>query len=314
MIKHVVTITGGTGGYKLLRGLAKYDVDITAVFSPFDSGGSAGAIREEFGGISWGDIRRGLAALAPDEEPYLTIKKIFEHRFDKDSSLKGHNLGNLLLLALKTMEENEEAAIRKAEKLLGLPEGRRVMPSTFDKSVFMIELENGQVIEGGRQIAEYVAKSGIKKLFLRPRASAHKAVLGALRDADIIVIGPGAFYNSVIPNLLVEGIPEAIKRSRAETVFVCNTVTEFGQTEHMKASDFVKDISKYLRGVPTYSVFNNSFVKGQKGKETHRDFVKLDVTDVKKTGTEPIIGDFIDGTYEDRHDSEKLARVIMGLL
>lgn len=319
MRKHVVTITGGTSGNILLKGLAQHNIDITAIFSPFDSGGSSGRLRKEFGGISWGDIRRGLDALTREEDPYLTLTRLMEYRFPKESTLGdnkvGHCFGNLLLLSLARLEGDAELGLHKAELLFGLPEGRHVLASTFKSSDLRIELENGRKIDGGRQIFEDLRNTKIKRLFLEPNVSAAEATIHAISCANIVVIGPGAFYNSVLPNLLVEGISVAIRRTKAPVAFVCNILTEKRQTDSMKGSDFVKVISDYLGIVPHFSIFNNKYIESKKkGKEIHGRFIDINEQEIRSIGTIPKISDLLHDEYIDRHDSKKLAKIILELL
>jgi len=311
----IVTFSGGNGGYILLSGLKKYDVDITAIISCFDSGGSTGNLRKEFGGIALGDIRRGFLALGSDEENFKIMKEFLTKRFEKNSSLSGHNLGNLLLLSLE-MQKNPNS-FEKAKKIFGLKDNYHILPPSFDDSHVCAELEDGSIIEGETNIdiPKHDTKLKIKRVFLKPEAKAYEKTIKEIESADMIVIGPGDLYSSIIPNFLPKGIPDAIKRSKAKKILISNIMTKKGETENFKVSDFVKEIQKYIGCSLDYVISNKKKKINRKNvEELHLSFVECDKEELQTMGIKTFVFDLSDETRSDFHDSEKLAKAIMKVI
>lgn len=311
----IVTITGGNGGYILLSGLKKYDVDITAVISAFDSGGSTGKLRKEFGGIALGDLRRGFLALGSDEGNFKIMKELLTKRFDKNSSLSGHNLGNLLLFSLNVHKDFN--SLEMARKIFGLKENYHILPPSFDDCQLCAELEDGSILEGETNIdvPKHDTRLKIKRVFLKPEAKACEETIREIETADVIVIGPGDLYTSVMQSFLVKGISQAIKKSGAKKIYVANTMTKLGETENFKASDFVKEIEKYAGCRPDYVIANkNEKLEKKNVEELHLSFVECDEDGLEKMKVKTIVADMADESYPDRHDSHKLAKAIMGVI
>jgi uncharacterized cofD-like protein len=243
----VVVIGGGTGIYAVLTGLRHHTAHITAVVTMADSGGSSGRLRDEFGYLPPGDVRRCLVALASDEDS-LMLRQLFEYRFERGLGLNGHSFGNLFLTALTDILGSTDRAVEEAGYLLRIR--GRVLPVTLTDATLCARLANGFVIEGETDIDIRKAHHGvpISGVYLKPSATANTPVLDAIADADLIVLGPGDLYTSVVPNLLVEGIPEAIRNSRAKRVYVCNVMTKHGETDGLAASDFINEVNRYLGG------------------------------------------------------------------
>tara|TARA_Y100001970_G_scaffold55328_1_gene70091 strand:+ start:8555 stop:9523 length:969 start_codon:yes stop_codon:yes gene_type:complete len=247
-LKKVVVIGGGSGSSVALKGLKKYEIDITAIVTMFDSGGSTGILRDEFGYPSFGDLRQCLLALASDKNDKISaLKKVLDFRFDSDSSLRGHSVGNLIMAALTTENGNIQAAIDKISDIL-LVEGQ-VIPVTLDDANLCAKLLNGEVIYSESSIDLRDSNlPGIDELFLDKNVSANPSAIQSIKNADVILLGPGDLYTSIIPNLLLDEINVAIKNSSAPIIFACNLMTKYGETYEYSASKFSSEIVRYLNG------------------------------------------------------------------
>src|SRR3989338_252714 len=244
-VKKIVTIGGGTGSYMVLRGLKQFPFDITAVVTMFDNGGSAGTLRDEFGILPPGDLRRCLIALSEGRRRAV-LRDLFNFRFDKKgSSLHGHSFGNLLLLALSEIYGSDIKAVQKASELLDIV--GRVLPVSLDKSHIHATLENGTQIvgESNIDIPKHNGNLRIINIVLKPRARIFKETDKAIREADLIVICPGDIYSSLIPNLIVDGMKKALRACKGEKVAVCNSMTKWGETHDYTASDMMRELLKY---------------------------------------------------------------------
>ena len=252
----VLAIGGGTGLPIMLEGSKTYSKNLTAVVTVTDSGRSSGVLREEFGILPPGDARNCLVALSETEEEERELYQLFQYRFNR-GSLEGMSLGNLLMAALTDITGSFEQAIKKASKILHIR--GKVLPSTLANTHICAELEDNTYVEEEFNVRA-VGKSPIKNVFLKsndvpPFSEAVEEIL----KADIIVIGPGSLYTSLITNLLVTGIRNAIRNSKATKIYVCNIVTQPGQTDHYKISDHIKAVTKYLGdGVLDYVIVNNN--------------------------------------------------------
>ncbi len=240
---------------------------------------------------------------------------MFEYRFKKGKGLNGHSLGNLFLTALTDITGNEDKAIKEAAKILNI-QGRVVPVTTTNCQIGSI-LENDQVIVGEENIynPKHSPRLRIKKLFIIPKPKANSDAVKNIMVADKIIMGPGSLYASILPNFLVTGIKNAIKKSKAKKIYVCNIMTRFGETTDFKASDFVKEIEKYLgEGVLDFVICNNKkpskHLLDKYGKE-RAEFVEPDIKSNKKYKV--IKTDLLDNIHLARHNPEKLAKTIMGL-
>ena len=244
--KRIVTIGGGTGGFTVNRGLHSYPVFPTAICTVFDSGGSSGILRDEFGSLPQGDIRRCLIALAGDDQE--TLRQLFAYRFENgaspSSTLKDHSLGNLLLLAAEKTWGSVEG-IKRLSHLLGVH--GEVLPISTDNATLCAELSDGTTIRGETNIDLRPLDDAriIKKIWLEPSAIISREAAQAIASADTIVFGPGDLYTSIIPNLLVKGVAESIKNSKAQVVFVVNLMTKWSETRDFTAVDFLKTLLSY---------------------------------------------------------------------
>ena len=309
----VVVIGGGTGSFTVLRGLKSKVDDLSAVVSTFDSGGSTGLLRDEFGILPPGDVRRCLIALADENENVM--RQLFMFRFDEHSSLQGHSFGNLFLTALSEITGNEAEAVSQASKILRIK--GRVLPVSFDKSHVNAELENGDIVKGEKNIdvPKHDPNLRIVKTWLEPDAKANPEAVDAITKADLIVLGPGDLFSSIVPNLLVKGISEALKRTKAKKVYVCNLMTKPGETTSFKASDHLIEIQKY-GGSPDLIVCNSA--KGtpvllNRYSQQNQFPVIVDKEEIEKLGVKLIAGDVMSTPELIRHDSEKLAKLLIKL-
>jgi len=310
MDKKFVVIGGGTGSFTVLKGLKKYTDQISAVVNMFDSGGSTGKLRDEFGILPPGDVRRCLVALSADEDG--TMRKLFDFRFGQNGSLNGHSFGNLLLTALTQITGSEVEAIKESAHILNIK--GTVLPVTIDNSNLCAVLENGQIIKGETNIdiPKHDTKNHIESIFLEPEAYVFSEVVDAILQADVIVIGPGDLYTSVIPNLLVNGVPEAIKQSKAKKIYVCNLMTKNGETDGFKASDFVKEIEKYLKTNLDFVICNSKIGSKdllEKYSKEKAFPVLVDAENLKKFRL--VSKNLITEPELIRHDSSKLADEII---
>jgi uncharacterized cofD-like protein len=254
-MKNIVIIGGGTGTFTLLSGLRKYPSNNTVIVSSADDGGSTGRLRKELGVFPPGDLRQCLIGLSYTDKP---MTDLFSYRFEK-GFLAGHTVGNIILAALEKTTGNIETAVETAAKMLNVR--GRVLPVTLKPTLLSAVLENGKTIVGEHNIDDQDSSKqtavSIKQLRLQPNSPVNPKVLQAIRQADAIVFGPGDLYTSVIPNILVKGVAEAVNKSTAKKILVTNIMTKFGQTDGFKASDFVKVLESYLKGKIDYVLVNS---------------------------------------------------------
>lgn len=324
--KKIVVIGGGTGIHNLLIGLKKYTPNIVAIVSTLDSGGSSGRLRDQFGHLPPGDVRQSLVALSPDQESFLTLRKLFNYRFAKGQGLEGHTFGNLFLTALTEIEGSEEKAIEAAATILSI--NGKVVPVTLEHAHLTAKFEDGLTITGEHEIDEpkHDGRLKIIDFYLTPLAHANPKAVEEIKGADLIVIGPGDLYTSLIANLVVDGISEAIRDSKAKKIYVVNLMTKYGQTFGFNANEHVKEIEKYLGGaVLDYVLLNTSSLPADivalyqeendypvkddlKGKHYQIEKVEL----LSPLAYQKVEGDSLRRSLI-RHDSEKLARAVMDI-
>ncbi len=239
---HIVAIGGGTGLSMLLKGIKRFTNNITAVVTVGDDGGSSGRLREELGILPPGDIRNCIAALADDED---LVTQLFQYRFQNGEGLEGHSFGNLFLTALCAITGDMVSAVKESSKVLSIR--GVVLPATLDDMKLAAKFEDGRVIHGESNIPE--AGGVIKRLFTEPeKCKPLPDVLTAIKGADLIILGPGSLYTSVIPNLLVDEVADAIAASKAKKLYVCNIMTQPGETDDYTVSDHIKALIKHAGG------------------------------------------------------------------
>jgi uncharacterized cofD-like protein len=309
----IVVIGGGTGLSTMLRGLKEYTSNIVAVVTVSDDGGSSGMLQRQLGVLPPGDIRNCLVALA-DEETLMT--ELFQHRFsDAGEGLTGHSFGNLLIAAMTDITGDFEQAVKESSKVLAIR--GRVLPATTEHVILRGEMEDGAVVDGETTIVDHPGP--IKHINLVPGdAKPLQEVLDAIRLANAIIIGPGSVYTSIIPNLLVEGLADAIAESDAVKVYVCNVMTQVGESDRFKASDHVKAVVSHSgRKVFNYVLVNKevpSIRLLEKYQSVGAELVVPDVDAIREMGYKPITGNFISQTQVVRHDPQKLAQAILRLV
>ncbi|MBC2582827.1 YvcK family protein [Clostridium sp. DJ247] len=309
----IVAIGGGTGLSTMLRGLKYYTSNITAIVTVADDGGGSGDLREDLGMLPPGDIRNCILALA-DTEPLM--EELLQYRF-KDGRLKNQSFGNLFLAAMDGISGNFEEAVHKMSSVLAVT--GKVMPVTLDNLVLKAKLENGNIVDGESNIPEESLKqnSSIDRIFIEPKdAKALKEAVEAILEADAIILGPGSLYTSVIPNLLVKDISNALQKTSAVKLYVSNIMTQPGETDGFGVEDHIRAIFKHAGSeVVDYVVINigkiNNELEGKyMDEESH--LVKINEEAVKDLGVNVIEGDFIsvrNGLI--RHNSEKLASILI---
>ena len=316
----VVSIGGGNGLSALLQGLKQYarggdsnfpGVDITAIVTVTDDGGSSGRLRREFDVLPPGDIRNCMVALSEDS---ALLSRLFQHRFEHGRGLKGHSFGNLFLMALTQIMGDFPDAIRVSSEVLKI--AGRIYPSTTTNVTLAATLADGAKVAGETKISR--STEAIRRLHLIPAtAKPLPAALSALADADVITLGPGSLFTSVIPNLLVQGIPAAIRRSPAVKAYIVNLMWQPGETSRFSASDHIRAMHRHAGGAfLDYAVVNTgaitSAVKKRYAKEDAMP-VENDIDAIFKMGLKVMAGNLAQHGKKVRHDPEATAAVVIKL-
>ena len=317
--KRIVIIGGGSGSSAALRGLKSHDTDLTSIVTMFDSGGSTGILREEFGYPPLGDIRQCLVALSPTgNEQIAALNSALGFRFDSGSSLQGHSVGNLVLAALTTVYNGVQGAIDELSSMMQLK--GQVVPVTLDEAQLCARLVDGVVVRTESAIDLRGANGpGIDEVFLDADVKANPRALEAINNADAILLGPGDLYTSVIPNLLVEEISDAIRDTNAPVIYACNLMTKLGETAGYGASMFASEVVRYIGGRKLdYLLVNSAKFSAEVlkvyAKETATP-VELDNRDAENFANHVLVYDlaYIDGLTV-RHNSERLADIVMAAI
>jgi len=305
-MKKITVIGGGTGTFVVLSGLKKYPLDLSVVVTMMDSGGSTGRLRDQLGILPPGDLRQCLVALS---DAPLLWRKLFLYRFEK-GDLEGHNFGNIFLAALEKVSDSYDKAIETASYVLKTK--GKVIPVTFNKLHLVAEYENGQKVTGEGLIDEnHSEKSRIRTAYLQPQGNANPVAIKSIEESEYIVIGPGDLYTSIIPILLVSGVKEAMKRSKAKIVYIMNMMTKSGQTTNYKASDHVKDLVRYLGREPDYILINNGVIS-QEILASYKKYNEVKVVnDLNKNGYEIVEKDLVDAKKVEKNSSDILYRSIL---
>jgi uncharacterized cofD-like protein len=304
----IVAIGGGTGLSSLLRGLKEYTGNLTAIVTVADDGGSSGVLRRELGVLPPGDVRACIAALA-DAEPLVT--SLFQYRFSDGSGLAGHSFGNLFIVAMSGVVGNFEDAIRQTSRVLAVR--GQIIPSTLANVTLCAKTEDAQTIQGESLIGNHNGSEPhgrIKEVYLLPHnPPAHPEAVRAILEADLVIVGPGSLYTSVLPNLLVEGIRRSIMASSAPKVYVCNVATQHGETDGFGVADHLDAIEQQFgKGVISY-VLANSNLPASIPKAPQSEAVRLDAH--VNNGIRLITADVISEENRYHHDSVKLAQAVM---
>ena len=229
----IVTIGGGTGSFNILQGLKKLTPDVTAIISMVDDGGSTGVLRDELGVLPPGDVRQALVALSRSTK---IMRDLFNYRFS-EGSFEGHSFGNIFLSTLEKVTGNFGDAVKATSKVLNIQ--GRVLPVTLDNSRLVLQYKNGEEVEGEHLIDEIIFKDQKPDVFLRPNCEINPDAREAIMEADIVVIAPGTLHGSLIPNLVVDGMSDALAKTNAKIVYIANLVTNYGQTSEYDLVYFV---------------------------------------------------------------------------
>lgn len=308
----VTVIGGGHGLSVLLRGIKKETTNVTAVVTVADDGGSSGRLREDLGIIPPGDLRNCLVALA-DTEPLM--ERLFQYRFEGKSALAGHSFGNLFLAAMNELTGDMETALKESSKVLAV-EGH-VLPASNAHVRLDAIMEDGTVVQGESHIPEAHKKIHRVKLFPE-NVKPVKSALEAITNADAIVLGPGSLYTSIMPNLLIDGVADAIRKSKAIKIYICNVMTQPGETDRYTASMHAKAIIDHAgRGAIDYMLVNKAPISDRllnyyaaKGAYP----VEVDEEEINKLGIGLMKADIISETEVLHHDPEKLSRAVMRMV
>jgi len=298
----IVAIGGGTGLSALLRGLKTYTSNLSAIVTVADDGGSSGRLRDEYRILPPGDFRQCLVALA-DAEPLM--KQLFDHRF-KEGSLDGHSFGNLFIMAMADVTGNFEHALRESGKVLAVK--GTILPSTL-QDVTLVASMNGRSVEGESKIPKQ--NEPISHVFLKPDgAQANPEAVQAILNAELVVIGPGSLYTSILPNLLVEGMVEAIKASPALKVLVCNLASQKGETDGYDVDDYLRVIREHVgSNLFDFVLVNSNHSHMPTGGQAQVIFKSEDAANHPEVRF--IAADVVNVRLPSHHDPDKLARTIM---
>jgi uncharacterized cofD-like protein len=323
----VVAIGGGTGLSTLLKGLKQFVLsptdppgtrlgpavirDLSAVVTVSDDGGSSGRLRKEFNMLPPGDIRNCIVALSEDE---ALLSKLFRHRFDKGSGLEGHSFGNLFLAALTSLTSDFSEAVRLSSEIL-LTRGH-IYPATTSNIELEAQMEDGTRVRGETKIT--ASKGRIQELFLvPPDVEPMPQTLEAIAQADMITIGPGSLFTSLIPNLLVRGIPQAILASPATKVYICNLMTQANESLGLSAADHIRALNAHAQGqLFDYALINQSpasdALKAQYAREGACP-IPADPEAIEALGVVPVLGDYLEEAAVARHNTTRVAQELMQL-
>lgn len=326
-LKRIVCIGGGTGTFVALKGLKDYPFDLRAIVTMSDSGGSNKRLRDEFGLLPTSDIRQCFVALSDENGGPGLMRQLFMYRFDKGKGISGMTFGNLFMAALTDILGSQKAAIKQTGKVLRIK--GTVIPVSYTDTNLNAKYEDGHVLTEEHLIDEppHDGTMKITEIYLTPEAEPNPDALDAIHYADLIVLGPGDLYTSLIPNLLVNGISEAIRRSKARKAYVMNLMTKYGQTYDFTASDHLSVLERYLGAHPTHVIVNTSKfarealalyaetherpVIDDLGKSDHFRIIRAPLASrqlVHKSKSDILVRSLI------RHDSDKLAAVLVGIL
>ena len=319
-MKKVVVIGGGTGNFTVLSGLKKYNIDLSAIVSMADDGGSTGILRDELGVLPPGDVRQCLVALSDSSR---LMRSLMNYRFE-NGSLQGHSFGNLLLSALEKVTGSFEKAVEEVGKILSIK--GKVIPVTTHEVRLQMILNNGKVLQGEKEVhLSTEIHKGYKSIYLEPFPQANPHAVSEILNADLVVFGPGGLYTSLIPNLLVEGVGKALRETKAKKVFIVNLMNKKGQTPRFTVKDHLNELKRYIgKDVFDHIIVNNS----EPPKELIEDYseegemVKNDLrSDSRVVEASLLSNDLKEVQKGDtlkrnliRHDSQKLATELMKIV
>jgi uncharacterized cofD-like protein len=317
-MKKVVVVGGGTGNFTVLNGLKHFDLDLSAIVSMADDGGSTGILRDDLGVLPPGDVRQCLVALSNSSR---LMRSLMNYRFE-NGDLGGHSFGNLLLSALEKVTGSFEKAVDEVSKILSIK--GKVIPVTTHQVRLKMILETGKVLEGEKEI--YLSQEideGYKKIYLDPDPLANPKAIDEILNADLVIIGPGGLHTSLIPNLLIEGIKDAINATHAKKVFVVNLMNRKGQTTGFKVKDYVEEIKRYLGQDNLDFILVNNQMPDEDLMQAYAEQGELVINDLyeERVIQAPLLGEMKEAAKKDlikrsliRHDSKKLAQELIKIV
>lgn len=303
---HIVAIGGGSGLSSLLRGLKHYTPNITAVVAVTDNGQSSGLLRKAFNTLPPGDIRKCICALSPDED---LLVDLLSYRFSKGRGLNGHSLGNLLMVALSDIEKGFDKAVMGLSGILKTV--GQVLPVTLNKVHLIGQMQSGAIVEGETEISKHGHEDPISRVTLSAEAKLYPPVKEAILSADIIIIGPGSLFTSIMPPLIVRGMSQSLKKAKAPIYYVCNTSTERGETEGYGVEDHIRVVKKAVSKIDM-CIVNSKRINIPKIPEGSPGSIHQLLT-IKDSllGVKIISAKIIDGKNPLCHNSALLAKVII---
>jgi uncharacterized cofD-like protein len=310
--RKVAAIGGGTGTFVILQGLRRHPVWPVAIVTMADDGGSTGRLRDEIGVLPPGDVRRALLALASSDEIW---RDLLNYRFAQGAGLAGHSFGNLFLTALERLCGDFSEAIKRAGRILDIC--GEVIPVTLNDTRLFAKLEDGRIIEGEANIdiPQHDPKVRIKEVYLEPATTANPQAIRAILEAEKVIIGPGDLYTSLIPNLLVPGVKEALRQTKARVIYVVNLMTKRGETDGFTVSRFMEVLQNYLEPGTLDAVIVNQeqppSARLRAYSEEGSQFVEPDTKKIK--GVQVITGQFLTKAGLIRHEPGKIAEAILQL-
>ncbi len=317
-MKRVVVIGGGTGNFTVLNGLKHYEVALSAVVSMADDGGSTGILRDELGVLPPGDVRQCLVALSDSSR---LMRSLMNYRFE-NGGLGGHSFGNLLLSALEKVTGSFEKAVEEVGKILYIK--GKVLPVTTHQVRLRMVLNNRKLLEGEKAI--YLSQEidqGYKSIYLEPDPKANPEAIDEIMNADLVILGPGGLFTSLIPNLLVDGVAQALAKTQAKKVFIVNLMNRKGQTTGYRVSHYVKEIVRFLGEDIFDFILVNNQEPDPKLIEVYKEEGELVQNDLEETRivSAPLLGDLHDQPIKDlikrnliRHDPKRLAQELMKIV
>ena len=318
-MKKIVVIGGGTGNFVVLSGLKRYDMELSAIVTMADDGGSTGILRDELGVLPPGDVRQCLVALSNSSR---LMRNLMNYRFS-NGGLEGHSFGNLLLSALEKVTGSFEKAVEEAGNILSIK--GKVIPVTINQVRLKMLLLDGTILNGEKEISQSIKVSGgYKTIYLEPFPQANQRAIDEIMNADVVILGPGGLYNSLIPNLLVKDIPEALKNTKAIKVFIMNLINKKVHHPEFKSSDYLKRINSFIgKDVFDYIIVNNSEPPPEliKAYEEEGELIINDLNESRVILT-PLLSNVLKEVQKGdllkrnliRHDSDKLAKVVMEIV
>lgn len=308
MKKKIVAIGGGSGLAVLLKGLKKYPCDLSAIVTMTDNGTSTGRLRKQFNILPPGDIRKIIAVLAKDEK---TWTELFNYRFRRGKGLAGHTLGNLFILALEKITGNFREAVVKTSEILNI--NGKVIPSTLESIDLVARLKNGKIIKGERKAYLAGRKNPIDKIWLdKKNIQPNPDAIYAIQNADVILIGPGSLWTSILPNFLINNITKSIiENKKAKKIYICNVSTERGETQNYSVDDHIMGLVKSTnKKIFNQVIVNNKIIKTSEKSHILGEIHNITTNQKIINNYQIIIGDVINQDNPLFHDSTKLAKII----